>query len=105
MNKPPLIPLDYRGPKDPEPANPNANKQFAWGLFGGIGVSAIAYFGGGAINPVSILILGGFIAFAKFVTSLACTLMRRYRGFGLGLLTSLPIGFMIFFAACATYVK
>jgi hypothetical protein len=103
MDQPPPVPLEYRGRGDPPPPNPNAAKHFAWGLFGGIGVSALAYFGGGALNRDSILFLGLLIAFVKAVVGITCVCIRRRRAFGAGVLTSLPVGFAIFFGACAAF--
>lgn len=105
MSQPPPIQLDYRGKADPPPRDPHGPKKFAWGLFGGIGLSALAYFVGGAINRDSILFLGLLIAGLKVLGGITCVCIRRRRAFGAGVLTSLPVGYMIFAGACATFYK
>ena len=103
MTQPPSLQLDYRGKPDPAPRDPDAGKHFAQGLFGGIAVSALVYFSAGSINRDSIILFGLIIAAIKFITGIACVCIRRRRAFGLGVLTSLPVGFMIFFGACAAF--
>jgi hypothetical protein len=45
-------------------------------------------------DVVGLLLLVGL---AKFLAGFVCVLLPDWRAFGAGLLTSLPIGFMIFF--------
>src|SRR5438105_2469620 len=99
MTQPPPVPLEYRGPSEPRPRDPNAPRRFAAGLFGGTGVSALAYFSGWALFPSGTIQLGIAIALVKFGVGLACLLMTGRRAFGAGLLTSLPIGFLIFWGS------
>jgi hypothetical protein len=103
MNEPP-IPLEYRGPAEPPPRDPNAPRRFMWGLFGGMGVSAVAYFGGAVVldkRSGAIIAVGLVIAVLKLIVGLTMVFLDGLRAFGAGVLTSLPIGFMIFFGACA----
>src|SRR5260370_42617149 len=101
MTQPPLIPLDYRGPGEPRPRDPNAPKRFAAGLFGGIGVPALVYFAGWSWFPHGTIGLGIGIAGAKFIIGLALTLIPRRRALGAGILASLPIGLIIFCGSAA----
>ena len=103
MNDAP-IPLEYRSPAEPPQRDPNAPKRFMWGLFGGMGVSAVAYFGGAMVldrRSGVILGVGLVIAVLKLIVGLTMVFLHGLRAFGAGVLTSLPIGFMIFFGACA----
>lgn len=108
MDQPPPIPLDYCGPGNPEPRGPNAPKQFAVGLFGGIAVSALVYLGGMGLMRsdgsifLLVLYLAPLIGVAKLGVAVSCVLIRPRRALGVGIITSIPVGFMIFFGACKT---
>ena len=101
MTQPPSVPLEYRGPGEPRPRDPNAPKRFAAALFGGIALSAIAYFAGWSLFPNGTIPLGIAIALLKFGFGLAYVLIPGRRPIGAGLLASLPIGFGIFWGSCA----
>ena len=106
MDHPPTIPLEYRGPADPAPRDPNTGRHFSQGLFGGIAVSAMAYFGGALSHDAFVfLFIGVIIAVVKIALGITGVCIRRRRAFGAGVLTSLPVGFMIFYGACTTFSR
>jgi hypothetical protein len=106
-NEPPV--LDYRRPAEKPPTSSSPWWFFA-GLGAGCAISAFAYLvigpqsnakapaGAWVLDPGSTIYL---VLFLKVVLAAFMLSTRRFRFGGLGLLISLPLGFMIFFTACA----
>ncbi len=108
--------LDYRGPDKGKPRpldqwqnDPNNVGSFFVGLFISLGISAIIWVPGGSYffkhsdNALSVII---GLATLKVLTAFALiAFTRRWRGFGIGILVSLPLSGLIIFGVCAANVK
>ena len=106
MDPLPPVPLEYRGPADPAPRDPETTKHFMQGLFGGIAVSALAYVGGALTHDaIVVLVIGVLVALVKVGFGITGVCIRSRRAFGVGVLTSLLVGFMIFFGVCASFSR
>ena len=101
-------PLEYQSRLDPppRPPRPNGPAQFFIALILGCALSAIVYyFGWEFINEGRGMFLVWGIPLLKLCTGLALVFQYRWRPAGAGILTSLPIGFLIFFSVCAASFK
>ena len=48
----------------------------------------------------TLLLAGAFLLFMKLAWGIKLIIFQRWRGLGLGLITSLPLGFMILVGVC-----
>jgi hypothetical protein len=105
MEQPPQPPLDYRPP--PTPGPPVAHPFFL-GLIIGSVISAIAWTllwsSVGQDMPNNRIWIIFAIPSLKLIFAMVCLLDARWKRFGAGLLTSIAIGFLIFFGLCANNV-
>ena len=98
--QPPPLPPPYRGPYLPSPSGLPSTLQYAIGLFGGIGLSLMAwYWGRGAADRMNLGWLVWGIVVLKLCTGITLACFSGLRGYGAGILSSLPIGVMIFIAS------
>jgi hypothetical protein len=93
-------PLEYRRPeREPTPEHLKAKNMrvlFAFGLLSGVGVSVIIWIvGWDAFNKSSANMMI-ILPAVKIAAAIGIIFIRPMRGFGLGLLTSIPIGALIF---------
>jgi len=104
-------PIDYHRPGAPPPRPPRASwGGFCAGAALGTGLSAIVWpaswnaldqsGAGGTIGPI--LMIG--LPLAKLIGGITALALGR-RGFGIGLLVSIALGFFIFFWVCAANFK
>ena len=96
--------LGYQNPSSPRGSDPMTEDRrglrgFAMGFFAGVGVSILLYCFTPMRNDADLLYRPITIAILKFVVALACLFYKRSRPFGLGLLFSIAIGFLILFGA------
>lgn len=106
-NPPPPPPLGYRpaGARNPQPAREPALKGFLLGLFAGAGASCFMWiagwddFGGERAFPGTVAV----VLVIKLVCAVIFIKSRRFPGVGGGLLTSIPIGGLIFFGSCSSH--
>lgn len=87
----------------PEPLDYSPVKRFFMGTLIGTGVSAAIWIGGQKMfsgTGDAALIVALSILGIKFVAFITCMFLRRWRTFGVGLLVSLALGFLIFFGVC-----
>jgi hypothetical protein len=89
-----LPPLEYRRPDLRKPGLPpqHSSRGFCVGIAVGVGISFIVYVAASQ---------GPFRATNLISFSVFCMAFRKIRGFGIGLLVSLPLGMMLFFVGCA----
>jgi hypothetical protein len=94
----PVLPLEYRAPD--QQAIVGWPHLYVLGLAGGTVLSFLVY---KSSFHEGILLLAGFtMLLLKFFFSIGLIMFApRWRRLGLGLLTSLPLGFLIFFGICA----
>src|SRR5947207_1555269 len=89
------------------PPRKSAAPQLLWGLGIGSAVSAIVWLAGWnalfatgrSADWLLVAIPGG-----KIVAGIACVVTPRWRSFGIGLLLSIAVGFLIFFGACFVHI-
>ena len=108
MSEPP--PLDYASSRSPD-NKPVVDeslvmRRFLLGLGIGIAVSAIVWFSIWKLAPrgtgASAAVIAAYILVgAKVVSAIVFLCLRGWRGLGLGILCSMPLGFLMFFGACA----
>jgi hypothetical protein len=107
MSQPPPIPMDYQGWTPPPRRGWPLAVQMLVGLGAGILVSVIVWLGGwkylnlGRPGISAIIIVPA----AKLIVGITFLCIRRWRGFGGGVLMSLAFGVLIFFGACAGIFK
>lgn len=98
--KPPPPLLDYQT-REPSPRIPPSWWYFSAGLFGGIGISLAYYIWlfNREASLESDLFAYGAITF-KVVAAIVLLYFPRFKSLGLGLITSIPIGILIFVGVC-----
>jgi len=101
----PALPLGYQAHNkyQPPPLDYSPLKRFFLGILLGTGVSGIAYFGGMSLfndNGDTIFMVCLSILAIKFIAFITCMFLSGWRTFGMGLLVSIALGFMIFFGVC-----
>jgi hypothetical protein len=106
-SQPPPLPINYRSPQDREPGSGGRTAaKFFGALIGGSALSAIAWIGGwNFIDKGNGAFLIGVVPGLKLAASIPLFCFRGYRAYAAGLLTSLAVGFLIFFCTCATHLK
>jgi hypothetical protein len=111
MSQPPIPPpfpkqpLEYQSFNrfQPPPLDYSPGKRFGVALLIGTGLSALIYIAGSGMfkgTGDAILIVSLSVVAIKFVTFISCMFLRRWRTFGVGILVSIALGFMIFFGVC-----
>jgi len=114
----PPVTLDYKNPNPDTPPEPlwSIERNFGLGLFVGVAVSVITWCAGwnvvgesalGAVIGPSSSSLGTAVLWSvpivKIGVAVGTLFSPRFRGFGIGVLISLPIGALIFFGSCAIH--
>lgn len=107
MSVPP--PLDYASPRPPKPpvSEGKVMLRFLLGLGIGLGISAAVWFiywkaTAGTSRDDHAAITAQLVLCAKFVAGVIFLCLRGWRGLGLGLICSIPLGVLMFVAAiCA----
>ena len=101
MSQPPPLPQGQFGAPPPLP------RRFRWGVFFiaftiGVVISAICWIGGWeAINSGTLAPLIIIIPLLKVIAATVMVCFRQTRSAAIGLYASIPVGFGIFFTACA----
>src|SRR5262245_23375025 len=108
---PPPIPppiVDYQGPHPNEPRRrePGTVKRYFLGLVGGCIASALVWIAGGRFffgdkGGTGLLIALAVVPGLKVAAFIWLMFLPRLRSLAAGILTSVAIGAMIFFGACA----
>jgi hypothetical protein len=103
MDHPPPLPLNYGNPDSPPPGMASGAK-FAFGLLGGTMISAVVWPCLWLLSDPNNgnwgwLLLA--VPLAKIAVSTVCLCRSRWRATGAGILTSIGVGFLIFFGTCA----
>src|SRR4051812_13133023 len=109
MPDPPPLRPDIFPPGAPPPPgrSSGSSKQLLWGLLLGSAVSAIIWVAGwnllmgtGRSADYLLLVVPG----VKVLAGLACLTVRSVRSFGVGILLSIAVGFLIFFGSCFVHI-
>lgn len=93
--------LNYQDPRQHRP--PMSWKQFWLGVFGGLGFSVVYYLllATASGNLFAESPLAGFGAITtKLVLGIVLALKPRWKGLGIGLITSIPVAMMVFMGLC-----
>ena len=86
-------------------ADTHVIRRFAYGLLVGSVVSGVAwYLGWNAIDRGHDWLIY-VVPAAKVAAAVALGLQPKYRGFGGGLLASIPVGVLIFVSTCASHFR
>lgn len=101
--QPPPLPPQYGLPPPWRERQPSFVVQFVVAFFAGIGLSLLAWYSGsGAATRLDLGWLVWGIVVLKLSGGITLVCFRGLRGYGAGLLASLPIGVMIFIvSACS----
>ena len=82
-------------------------RRFIFGLITGTAVSGIVWpvllNAHGGSQQMAMIVLCG-VPLAKITAACVIIAFPKMRGFGIGLLVSLPLGFLIFFGVCAASI-
>jgi hypothetical protein len=105
---PPRVPLNYQQPYY-APLRPPTRypvRKFLGGMAAGTLLSAILWpFSFSANRGDAIFSLVIVVLFLKLGAGISFLCMRPYRMIGGGIMTSVALGFLIFFGVCATNIK